>query len=611
MQSHSDSGVGGTIGAFNTIRRIGFPRTPELLSGFTTIAVAVSLVSLSPSIQTISGLLEISLLGLVASTVLVELVNAKIVLRKDSVLDFRRLMGIELASLGLLSISLLISSVLGIVFAIPSLWLSGFLVGIVASLPVRLLAIMAMSSLGLARKMLAAIIPPLLTTRAFFGVVVSLVSIPNLATFSFRAGVVLLSAILVSSAGCFWIVRRVETTGGSQLHYSPMELFQAFLGHWLSSSPDALEAKLKFMGDQRSIETGIISFASSNSKPKGSIIVSNFHPGPYRDLGSAGLPSRLKESVSEGIGGVVHVPHGISNHELNIISRDNIDRLLLATKDNYPRDHLSTSASMMIQRISWEATVTGQIFGKTVVLMITLAPSDMEDLPQLVSERIRQVADRMGLKALIIDTHNSITGQTSISSLQAEHIVKAAVGVLEDLNHMPQTRFSTGVANDPLSEFSPEDGIGPGGLSVLTVGNDTQLVAYITIDGNNMQKGFRQEIIESLRGVEISGAEIMTTDTHLVTGLVRSRLGYYPVGSHLSKDFLIEKVNNTVKRAISNLEGSSSGFADFQVTVGVLGVEAFNSITTFVGKIGRKIAHSFYWLELSTVVLSVLLLALL
>ena len=611
MQSHSDSGVGGTIGAFNAIRRIGFPRTPELLSGFTTIAVAASLVSLSPSVQTISGLLEISLLGLVVSTVVVELVNAKIVLRQDPVLDFRRLMGIELASLGLLSFSLLIFSVLGIVFASPLLWLSGFLVGIVASLPVRLLAIMSMSSLGLARKILASIIPPLLTTRAFFGVVVSLVSIPNLATFSFRASLVLLSGILVSSAGCLWIVRRVETTGGSQLHYSPMGLFRAFLGHWLSSKPDALEARLKLMGNQRSIETGIISFAGSNSKPKGSIIVSNFHPGPYRDLGSAGLPSRLKDFVSESIGGVVHVPHGISNHELNIISRDNIDRLLLATKDNYPRDHLSTSASMMIQRMSGEATVTGQIFGKTVVLIITLAPSEMEDMPQLVSERIRQAADRMGLKALIIDAHNSITGQTSISSLQAEHIVTAAVSVLEDLNHMPQTRFSTGFANDPLSEFSLEDGIGPGGLSVLTVSNDTQRVAYITIDGNNMQKGFRQEIIESLRGVEISDAEIMTTDTHLVTGLVRSRLGYYPVGAHLSKDFLIDKVNNTVKRAVSNLEGSSSGFEDFQVTVGVLGVEAFNSITTFVGKVGRKIAHSFYWLELSTVVLSVLLIALL
>jgi putative membrane protein len=262
----------------------------------------------------------------------------------------------------------------------------------------------------------------------------------------------------------------------------------------------------------------------------------------------------------------------------------------------------------MIQRSSGEATVTGQAFGKTVVLMITLAPGDMEDLPELVQDRIKEAAARIGLTALIIDAHNSISGQTSISPGQAEHVVKAAINVLQALNEMPQTAFSAGVAEDPLSEFDLRDGIGPGGLSVLTVRNAGQTAGYVTIDGNNMEKGFRQEILDRLEAMGVLDAEVMTTDTHLVTGLVRSPLGYYPVGAHLSKSLLVDKIENTVQLALSKMETSSSAYASFNVTVGVLGIETFNSITGFIGKIGRRIARSFYRLELFSILLSVLLL---
>jgi putative membrane protein len=282
--------------------------------------------------------------------------------------------------------------------------------------------------------------------------------------------------------------------------------------------------------------------------------------------------------------------------------------MLVATEENFPKTKSMNTVTMMIQRSAGEATVTGQAFGKIVVLMITLAPGDMEDLPELVSDRIKDSAARNGLSVLIIDAHNSISGQTSISPGQAEDIVKAAINVLDLLNEMVQTTFLAGVAEDPLSEFDLRDGIGPGGLSVLTVKNAEQTAGYVTIDGNNMEKGFRQVILDRLKGLGVLEAEVMTTDTHLVTGLVRSPLGYYPVGTHLPKGLLVDRIEDTVQRALSNMEPSFSGYASFKVTVGVLGTEAFNSITGFIGKIGRRIARSFYWLELSSILLNVLIL---
>jgi len=112
-----------------------------------------------------------------------------------------------------------------------------------------------------------------------------------------------------------------------------------------------------------------------------------------------------------------------------------------------------------------------------------------------------------------------------------------------------------------------------------------------------MHTGIREAILEELETIGVSDGEVMTTDTHLVTGLVRSRLGYYPIGAHLDVGLLIRKTRETVQRALTLMEESSAGFSKFSVDVGVLGSETFRGITGFVSRITRLIARQFYILE--------------
>jgi hypothetical protein len=114
MPAGSNTGVGGTIGAFNSIRRIGFPRTPELLATFVSVSLSVTIVSLAPSVHSLTELAEIAVVGLVLPAILAELVNARLILRRDPILDFRRLMGIELVSIIWLSFFLLATTMIGI-----------------------------------------------------------------------------------------------------------------------------------------------------------------------------------------------------------------------------------------------------------------------------------------------------------------------------------------------------------------------------------------------------------------------------------------------------------------------------------------------------------------
>ena len=610
MRASPTVSVTGTVEAFNFIRRVGFPATAEVVSVFTTVSILSAMVSLPLSGESLLGTLVFAISALVGPAILAEFLNSAAVLRKDTVLNFRRLMGLEVVSMMPFFLVLPISSLVGLVVGLRGLWVDGFLVGLVLSLSIRFLTTVAMSSMRSWRKLLAATITPLLTVGTYFAVTSSLAMYSSLLRVLPSVLVSLFSGLVLSALGVLWIVRNVDSVGGPEIGDSPMQLFRAFLEHWLGSKPQALEVRLDRLGSQGSIETRILSFAGENSRPKASIIVSNFHPGPYRDLGSGGLPSELKQHIQSSVGGVVQVPHGISNHQLNIVSRDNIRKILDAARENYPSQHKFKEASGIVREKVDEAKVTGQAFANIALLTITLSPMEMEDLPARVLEEIELEASRRGLKVLTIDAHNSITGQTSITPSQARSVVEAATRVLGRLEASSRGPFKAGAAEDTLSEFALEDGIGPGGLSVLALQTGSDVAVYLTIDGNNMVTGFRERILESLRDMKVSDGEIMTTDTHLVTGLVRSKLGYYPVGAHVSGELLIRKIKQCVQRATTNLDSSSAGLSEFSLRLQVLGSDTFESITGFVGRIARQIGRQFLWLEVTTLALGLLVLTL-
>jgi putative membrane protein len=545
---------------------------------------------------------------LVWPAVLAEFLNSTLILHKEKVLDFRRLMGLEIISLLPIAVILPLFSWIGLLIGQKTLWEYGFLVGLAVSLPVRFLSTDAMSSLAAWRKLSAALTTPILITTSFLALSYAVLPGYSLQTLLPKVLILLVTCSIVSALGVSFIIRRVEQSGRSEIGDSPMGLFRSFLDHWLRKTPAALEERLLSLSTEGSIETKILSFSGEDSRPKASLVVSNFHPGPYRDMGSGGLPSELKQSLEESQHGVVQVPHGISNHKLNIVSHRDIDRLLSAAEENYPSDHLIRKASSMIREKEGEAIVSGQAFGNVVLLTITLAPTEMEDLPTSVSSEIEKEASRLGFEVLIVDAHNSIVGQTSITPLQAERIVAAAVRVLGRLKALSQGPFSVGSAYDALNIYTLKDGIGPGGLSVMVVKTGSDTVSYITIDGNNMQQGLRDQILQSIKETGVSDSEVMTTDTHLVTGLVRSPLGYYPVGAALPTASFATQITQTVQKAMTNLEDSSAGFSKFSLQLRVLGSETFQSITGFIGRIARQIGKSFYWLEISSLILALVIL---
>src|SRR5713101_7829527 len=606
MAQEGAGGVGGTVGAFNFIRRVGFPSTPEVLSVFLTLAVVSSVLALPLAGLGIQATLLFPLIAVVIPTLIGEALSSAI-LHGDKVLNFRRLMGLEILSWFLLIVALPLGAVAGTVASNATLWVDGFFAVLVFSLPIRFLTTASISSTPSLRKFVASALPPILSIISFSIIATNAGLTSVTSSLIFRGTAAIVVGIVLSAGGVSRIIRDVEHSGAIEVRDSPMTLFRVFLQHWLRSDPEPLESRLGALGTEGMIEGSILGFSSTKAAV-GCVVVSNFHPGPYRDLGSAGLPSRLKASLERSKGGIVQVPHGISNHQLNIVSQTDVQRVIEKVVAEYPVGATVHESSAMVRSVVGEAKVSGQVFGKIAFLTLTLSPTEMEDLPSEVARDIEREAQARGLTAIVADAHNSLSNQTSITTEQARKLVEASVKVLDQLVLARRSPFKAGSAADPLEEFGLEDGIGPGGLSSLVVRNGNQIVAYLTIDGNNMHTGVREAILDDLETIGVSDGEVMTTDTHLVTGLVRSTLGYYPVGAHLDLRLLEQKVRETVQRAIVTMEESFAGFSKFAIEVRVLGSETFQTITSFVARIARRIARQFYILEVVTLAATLIVL---
>ena len=607
MAQEATGEVGGTVGAFNFIRRVGFPSTPEVVSVLVTLVVLASVLSLPLAGISLQAAIYFPLIAIVIPSLIGQWLDSTVILHGDKVLNFRRLIGMEILSWFLLIVALPLGAIAGAATSSPKLWVDGFFVVLVISLPLRFLTVASISSIPPRRKFSASALTPTLAILSF-GAFSSVIGPPNvIEPFMTRGIIAFVLGILLSAVGVSRIIREVESSGTPEVRDSPVTLFRAFLQHWLRSDPEPLENRLGALGTQGTIEGSILAFSSANGAV-GSVVVSNFHPGPYRDLGSAGLPSRLKMSLEGSRGGIVQVPHGISSHQLNIVSQKDVQRVIEKVVSEYPVGTRLPESNAMVRAAVGGAKASGQVFGNVAFLTLTLSPTDMEDLPSEVAVEIEREAQARGLTAIVADAHNSLSNQTSITSEQARKLVEASVKVLDQLALARKSPFKAGSAADPLEEFRLEDGIGPGGLSSLVVRNGNQIVAYLTIDGNNMHTGVRETMLEDLETIGVADGEIMTTDTHLVTGLVRSTLGYYPVGAHLDVGLLTRKVRETVQRAISSMEESTAGFSKFSIEVRVLGSETFQTITSFVGRIARRIGRQFFRLEALTLVATLIIL---
>jgi len=175
-----------------------------------------------------------------------------------------------------------------------------------------------------------------------------------------------------------------------------------------------------------------------------------------------------------------------------------------------------------------------------------------------------------GIDAMVADAHNANNGldgpdlgHVVPGSQRSFDLIEAVGDVAAALESAPRGPLECGVAWNP-TDWTPSDGIGPLGIrvAVFSVGDET--TAYVLVDGNNMEPGLRETIIERL---PVDTAEVLTTDTHVVNTVESAN----QVGDDIDHAELVARIESLVDRALSDREPVEAGMATERATVTVFG----------------------------------------
>lgn len=572
---------------YNLIRRLSFPSTGKVVAKiFVTAAIgcgAAFFLSTFSFGNSIFGCLVGIAVFAIPST-LSETVSAKLILSNDPLFYVRRCLALSLIVNLVWVLFLLIGGILSRIF--PGFLQNTLLLGMVCAYSLRSFAIFSLSHHNFLRKLAATLLQPL----ACLAVAVPLLELPLAQT-----TLLLTVAVATSSIVLHPLLMHIEKRGEENLGVPLMNLFRAFLTVFLDMKNEPLEKHLEQLGTVQRIGTSVIVFKRrKDSTTKAVIVVSDFHPGPFLNVGSSVLPVLIQNMVEAETDGVAMVPHGVSGHEHNVVSQSENQKVVQRVSELLVKGKRVSTASKIVRSSLESASATCQAFGGIGLVTLTISPKDMEDIPVEVSSELQK--DPLGFNHLVlIDSHNCIDELKPMTAEYSHDLIASGRDALQRAAYEEQQSFKVGASKLDLAEFSLDQGIGPGGLSVIVIDVGGALSAYVTVDGNNMKAGLRDETINTMRRMGISEGEVMTTDSHMVSGRVPTRLGYHPVGEAIDNKAFLQQVESAIREALTDLEDSEAEWNSGDISVKTLGRENFESLTKLIHETSRLVA---YWMFL-------------
>jgi putative membrane protein len=185
---------------------------------------------------------------------------------------------------------------------------------------------------------------------------------------------------------------------------------------------------------------------------------------------------------------------------------------------------------------------------------------------------------------------------------------EAALSSLQVTAEEAVSPFKVGVARKMPAGFTLKDGFGPSGICVMGIEVSGQRFAYVNVDGNNMASGLREKIMEAIKNVGFDDGEVMTSDTHMVNGIVSARLGYHTVGEAVPWTRVLGEVTEACREALTNLEPCEVGAVSGQVPVTTLGSKSLRRVMSVVYRISKLTAITLFPIGVAITVLSLLFL---
>ena len=373
--------------------------------------------------------------------------------------------------------------------------------------------------------------------------------LPNLPTLWY---VPVAISLIVASLVVHYIYGAVSVPFERDLGINGPQLLRAFGHDYLADNPEPFERILTRIATIQEIPVEIVLFKDDDG-PVACGVIQYIHPGPFRDIGSSNLPSVIIEHIKEKHGIPAFVMHGTCTHQQNLTTKEDYP-IVLAEIDRLIND---TEVHELISGPHWsdggKFKVWSLFVGNDVLTISTSAPDFTDDVSldigydaaRMIRERLPQIQG-----VAIVDAHNCID-DSAISVTpgdpEAAEFVGTVSGAVFSTVNNEKTRAQFGTHQVCPNDISQSEGIGPGGIIAVVLNLGEREMALVSIDGNNMEPGFREQAQSLLKAEGFDAAELVTTDTHVVNAISLSSRGYPPVGRYRTIETLEHIVAASVK----------------------------------------------------------------
>lgn len=454
---------------------------------------------------------------------------------------------------------LLFSVSLGIIFAI------------------RLIVLVAIADYRISR-----MLPPAVT-QSFFAMIAG--------TYFFGTDFLLFTIFIhvLFGISVFLFLWLIERPLKKNFHISALNFINAFIAHNTDGSK-ALEEFFHEIGEEVYVQQASF-FFEREGKKNILLTIPNLHPGPMGEIGGGNLPKILTNSFEDD----TLVPHGCATHDFNLVSENEIGKIVSAVDNSRESVRYSALAGKSNRYSFKSVQVLTQPFGDSVLMVTTRSPEMTEDLDYSIGLAIMAEGRRLFSHVGFIDGHNCMVDVASpimpASGLAYEYINASDVALNETAAEKDMHAFEAGYCHYEMP-FSREEGFGDLGIQVLAVKVEEQVTAYVLFDGNNIEKGVR-EIIRDRILEFVDECELMTTDTHVVNTMS----GKNPVGYRIEAEVMMPHVIKAVKTAIDDLSpaktGASTAWCEGVVVFGSQRISQLastvNAMLTFIAPMGAAI----------------------
>jgi putative membrane protein len=380
--------------------------------------------------------------------------------------------------------------------------------------------------------------------------------------------VLLAVTCVIYASGVYVFLLAVDRPWRQSLGVSVLDFIRGFIGHIAEGSRE-LEDFFEQLGESAIVPVTVLSFEREDGSEKARFVLPMIHPGPMGEIGGGNFPERVGKRTE----GLAFPPHATAGHDFNLVTEREVDVVLEAAERAYDAIEFTGTATRSVRSSAGEVSMLGQAFGDDALLVSTFAPAFADDVDYAVGLSTASEARTAGLgDVLLVDAHNSNDGlegddlgHVTPGSRRSFDMLTAADEAGRTLAAADQHPLRVGVAWEP-TRWEPRDGIGPLGIRVAVSDVAGQTTAYVLVDGNNMEPGLRDRLVDAIV-THVDEAEVMTTDTHVVNTVEADN----QVGAAVDHAELTATVERLVESALADREPVVAGMATERAEVTIFG----------------------------------------